>query len=148
MTKSSAKNEQKQKQRSDKEDAALKPGTSTTEWIIAGIGCLALLAVLVYLLIDAVSGRNGAAQLVVLPVEVSATEGGYVVEFSASNRAGKSVAAVEITGELRDGDEVVEESSATIDYIPQNSERLGALIFRSNPEAHDLRLFARGYVEP
>jgi uncharacterized protein (TIGR02588 family) len=148
VTKSSAKDEQKQKQRSNKEEVARKPGTSTTEWIVAGISCLALLAVLVYLVIDGVSGRNGTAQLVVLPVEVSATEGGYVVEFSASNRAGKSVAAAEIKGELRDGDEVIEESSATLDYVPQNSERSGALIFRSNPEAYDLRLFAGGYIEP
>jgi uncharacterized protein (TIGR02588 family) len=132
----------------DKEGATRKPGTSTTEWIVAGISCLVLLAVLGYLVVDGLSGRNGMAQLVVLPVEIAATDAGYVVEFSASNRAGKSVAAVEINGELRDGDEVIEESSATLDYIPQDSERLGALIFRRNPKALELRLFASGYTEP
>jgi uncharacterized protein (TIGR02588 family) len=104
--------------------------------------------VLSYLVIDGLSGRNGIARIVVLPLEVAATEGGYVVEFAAANSAGQSIAAFEIEGELRSGDEVVEESSATLDYIPQKSRRKGALIFRRNPEAYDLRLFASGYSEP
>ncbi|WP_192356674.1 TIGR02588 family protein [Mesorhizobium mediterraneum] len=148
MTKNSAKGDKQQKQQSDNKGITRKPGTSVTEWMVAGISSVALLAVLSYLVLDGLSGRNGTAQIVVLPLEVAATEGGYVVEFAAANRAGQSVAAVEIKGELRSGDEVVEESSATLDYIPQKSQRKGALIFRRNPEAHDLRLFASGYSEP
>nr|WP_234826740.1 TIGR02588 family protein [Sinorhizobium meliloti] len=115
---------------------------------MAGVSCLALLAVLGYLILDGLSGRNGAADIIVLPAEVTAINDGYVVEFAANNRAGKSVAAVEIKGELRDGEEVVEESGVTIDYIPQKSERKGALIFRSDPEGYELRIFASGYSEP
>lgn len=148
MTKNSAKGDKQQKQQSDNKGITRKPGTSVTEWMVAGISSVALLSVLSYLVLDGLSGRNGTAQIVVLPLEVAATEGGYVVEFAAANRAGQSVAAVEIKGELRSGDEVVEESSATLDYIPQKSQRKGALIFRRNPEAHDLRLFASGYSEP
>ncbi|TIU07622.1 MAG: TIGR02588 family protein [Mesorhizobium sp.] len=121
-----------------------KPGTSVTEWVVAGISSVALLAVLSYLVADGLSTRDGTARIVVLPLAVGVTEGGYVVEFAAANRAGKSVAAVEIKGELRNGDEVVEESSATLDYVPQEC----ALIFRRDPEAYDLRLFASGYSEP
>jgi uncharacterized protein (TIGR02588 family) len=147
VTKNSAKGDKQQKQ-SDNKGITRKPGTSVLEWIVAGISCVALLAVLSYLVIDGLSGRNGIARIVVLPLEVAATEGGYVVEFAAANSAGQSIAAVEIEGELRSGDEVVEESSATLDYIPQKSRRKGALIFRRNPEAYDLRLFASGYSEP
>ncbi|PDT44703.1 TIGR02588 family protein [Sinorhizobium fredii] len=146
MTKHST--NKQQKQQSDNEGITRKPGTSIIEWGVAGISCLTLLAVLGYLILDGLSGRNGTAQLIVLPVEVTATKGGYVVEFAAENHAGKSVAAVEIKGELRSGNEVVEESSATLDYIPQQSERKGALIFRRDPKAYDLRLFASGYTEP
>ncbi|MFU0507806.1 TIGR02588 family protein [Pseudaminobacter sp. NGMCC 1.201702] len=148
MTKHPAKDNKEPEQQTDKGGATRKPGTSTTEWIVAGISCAVLLAVLGYLVVEGLSGRNGAAQLVVAPIEITATDGGYVVEFSVSNRAGKSVAAVEIKGELRDGDKVIEESGATLDYIPQDSERLGALIFRSDPKARELRLFASGYAEP
>jgi uncharacterized protein (TIGR02588 family) len=148
VTKNSAKGNKQQKQQSEKDGITRKPGTSVTEWIVAGTSCVALLAVLSYLVIDGLSRRNGTAEIVVRPLEIAATEGGYVVEFAAANSAGKSVAAVEIKGELRNGDDIVEESSATLDYIPQKSERLGALIFRRNPEAYDLRLFASGYSEP
>lgn len=125
-----------------------KPGTSVTEWIVAGVSCVALLAVLGYLILDGLSGNNGAADIIVLPTEVTAINNGYVVEFAADNRAGKSVASVEIKGELHDGQEVIEESSVTIDYIPQKSGRKGALIFRSDPGAYELRIFASGYSEP
>ncbi|RWM14876.1 MAG: TIGR02588 family protein [Mesorhizobium sp.] len=148
MTKNPAKGDKQQKQQSDDKGKTRKSGTSLTEWVVAGISSVALLAVLSYLVIDGLSARNGTARIVVLPLAVAATEGGYVVEFAAANRAGKSVAAVEIKGELRNGDEVVEESSATLDYVPQESQRKGALIFRRDPEAYDLRLFASGYSEP
>jgi uncharacterized protein (TIGR02588 family) len=148
VTKNPAKGDKQQKQQSDDKAQTRKTGTSITEWVVAGISSVALLAVLTYLVIDGLSARNGTARIVVLPLAVAVTEGGYVVEFAATNRAGKSVAAVEIKGELRNGDEIVEESSATLDYVPQESQRKGALIFRRDPEAYDLRLFASGYSEP
>src|SRR5690606_14891685 len=101
-----------------------------------------------YLAGEGVSGRNGTPELVVTPREVARTEGGYVVEFLAVNQSGKSVAAVELNGELHDGDAVIEESSATLDYLPKNAERNGALIFRRDPNAHTLHLFASGFAEP
>jgi uncharacterized protein (TIGR02588 family) len=148
VTKNPAKGDKQQKQQSDNKGMTRKPGTSVTEWVVAGISSVALLAVLSYLVVDGLSTRDGTARIIVLPLAVAVTEGGYVVEFTAANRAGKSVAAVEIKGELRNGDEVVEESSATLDYVPQESQRNGALIFRRDPEAYDLRLFASGYSEP
>lgn len=148
MNKGSTKGNMQENFRSKNEETTRKPGTSVTEWIVAGVSCLALLAVLGYLILDGLSGRNGAADIIVLPTKVTAMNDGYVVEFAANNRAGKSVAAVEIKGELRDGEEVVEESSVTIDYIPQMSDRKGALIFRSDPETYELRISASGYSEP
>lgn len=138
----------KGKAQKQQQDERREPGTSTIEWIVAGIGCLLLLTVIAYLVSDALSGRNGPADIVVQAVGTSAGEGGYVVEFIAGNRAGRSAAGIEITGQLRDGDEVVEERGVTLDYVPQRSERSGALIFRRNPEEFDLRLFATGYTLP
>jgi uncharacterized protein (TIGR02588 family) len=43
---------------------------------------------------------------------------------------------------------VVETSQATIDYLPQRSERRGGLFFTRNPEGLDLNLRAEGYSEP
>ncbi|MDX0489556.1 TIGR02588 family protein [Sinorhizobium medicae] len=148
MNKGSTKAKMQENSRSKGEETMRKPGTSVTEWIVAGVSCIALLAVLGYLILDGLSGNNGAADIIVRPAEVTAMNDGYVVEFAADNRAGKSVASVEIKGELHDGQEMVEESSVTIDYIPQKSGRKGALIFRNDPEDYDLRIFASGYSEP
>jgi uncharacterized protein (TIGR02588 family) len=114
---------------------------------MAAISCVALMAVLVYLVFDGLNARDGTADILLRPGEIVRTDGGYAVEFSALNRSRKSVAAVEIKGELHSGDEIVEESSVTLDYLPQRSERHGALNFRRNPQAHEIRLFAGGYTE-
>ena len=125
------------------------PGTSILEWVVPGVSCLLLIAVLAYLTVVGVVGDQGTPpELVVEPIAVSATGGGFVVEFSASNRSRESVSAVEIGGELRNHDEVVEEASANLDYIPQHSKRRGALIFRKAPNQHQMHLMARGYAEP
>jgi uncharacterized protein (TIGR02588 family) len=115
---------------------------------MAAISCVALMAVLVYLVFDGLNTDDGMADIHLLQGEIVRTDGGYAVEFSALNRSRKSVAAVEIEGELRNGDEILEESRVTLDYLPQRSERNGALSFRRNPQAHEIHLFAGGYTEP
>lgn len=128
--------------------AARKSGTSVAEWIVAGVSCVALLSVLAYLVVGGLTTQDGVPRIVVLPMRTMAGNGGHVIEFSASNQGDKSVAAVEIKGELRNGEAVVEQSSVVLDYIPQNSERRGALTFTADPAGHELHLFAGGYVEP
>ena len=88
MTKNPAKGDKQQ--RSDNKGMTRKPGTSVTEWVVAGISSVALLAVLSYLVVDGLSTSDGTARIIVQPLAVAATEGGYVVEFAAANRAGTS----------------------------------------------------------
>lgn len=138
----------KKPQPAEEKDEPRQPGTSMLEWVFAGISCLGLLAVLAYLVISAFTVENGPARIEVRPLGVTATADHYVVEFEAANVAGASVAAIEIRGELRDGSEVIEETSMTLDYLPRNSERAAALIFRNDPAAHELILWAGGYATP
>lgn len=125
-----------------------QPGTSTLEWVVASVSGLGLAVVILYLVVSAFTGNNGPAEIDVRALGITAMEDHYVVEFSASNIDGASVAAVEIRGELQDGSEVVEENSVTLDYLPRDSERTGALIFRKDPRDYDLRLSAGGYTTP
>lgn len=74
--------------------------------------------------------------------------GGYVVEFTARNRARTATAAqLRIEGELRTatGPETAE---ATLDYVPARSEKRGGLYFVNDPRAGPLQLRAIGYSEP
>lgn len=130
------------------EKPKLLPGTSRLEWIVAGISAAGLGAVVFYLTFIALTGGNGPAQIDVAVSGVMQRDSGYVVEFAAMNRGGKSAAGVEIVGRLTEGRQVVEESSVTLDYIPQHSQRRGGLIFLNDPQQYDLQLSASGYFEP
>ena len=67
---------------------------------------------------------------------------------NTSRTAAATAAAVQIEGELLDGERVIATSQVTLDYVPGNSERRGGLFFREDPEAHGLKVRALGYAEP
>ena len=47
-----------------------------------------------------------------------------------------------------EGEEEVEISETTIDYVPAGSQREAGLFFIRNPQEFDLQLRAKSYVEP
>lgn len=73
---------------------------------------------------------------------------GWLVEVAAQNLSAATAAAVQIEGELLDGERVIATSQVTLDYVPGNSERRGGLFFREDPQAHGLKVRAMGYAEP
>lgn len=73
---------------------------------------------------------------------------GFLVAVRARNRGGQTATAVQVRGELREGERVVESSSFQFDYVPDHSERRGGLFFRHDPGALRLELRATGYAEP
>ncbi|MDP2213449.1 hypothetical protein [Phenylobacterium sp.] len=79
---------------------------------------------------------------------VTTTPGGYLVSFRAANAGGETAAGLQVSGELRQGETLIETSDMTIDYLPQRSERRGGLFFSANPADHQLSLRAHGYSEP
>lgn len=124
------------------------PGTSHLEWSIAGISAAALGAVVIYLLFIALTSGNGPAQIQVSISDIVEHENAHVAEFVARNESATSAAGIEIVGRLTEGAKVIEESSVTLDYIPQNSERRGGLMFSNDPRRYDLQVSAAGYFEP
>lgn len=146
MSKTAA--EKKEKSPESENEEPRQPGTSTLEWIVAGVSLLLLVTVVAYLLVAAVTEGGGAAQIVVRPLGVTAIEERFIVEFAAENLAGQSVAGVVIKGELREGTDNVEEATVTLDYLPRNSIQTGALIFRNDPAGHELSLSATAYATP
>jgi uncharacterized protein (TIGR02588 family) len=61
---------------------------------------------------------------------------------------GQAAAEVLVEGELAGEAGPHETSEATIDYLPPDSEREGGLFFGRDPSRHELRLRAKGYVDP
>jgi uncharacterized protein (TIGR02588 family) len=121
--------------------------SSKWEWVAAAISALIVIGVLTVLIRGAAAGETGPD--IVLRVDsVARGTTGYHVMFSAENRGTRTAAALDIGAELRDGDVIVESSTATIDYLPGESQRGGGLFFERDPRSLRLVLRPLGYQEP
>jgi uncharacterized protein (TIGR02588 family) len=128
-------------------NAARRP-VPATEWVVAAIGAALVAGTIGYLVFLALSRDEAPPDVQVVAGSVHAARHGYVVEFRAINAGAKAAAELLIEGELEGPDGVVETSEATIDYLPPRSEREGGLIFSQDPRRYELRLGAKGYVDP
>ncbi|MCZ0962365.1 TIGR02588 family protein [Paracoccus benzoatiresistens] len=123
--------------------------TPILEWIAAAIGLLLTLAMLGFISWQA--WRSTGEELPAIKVQVQRivpAADGWVVEIAALNLSAATGAAVQIEGELKQGERVVATSQVTLDYVPGNSEQRGGLFFREDPRAHVLEVRALGYAKP
>lgn len=128
-----------------------QPGPETPLWEkLAGlVGLLLVVGVLGYLVYEGVRPRSEAA--IVTAVEsITPQAGGYLVTFTASNTGRQTAASVLVEGALYDaaGAEPVESAEMTFDYLPDQSDRSGALVFERDPRQYDLRLQVKGFMDP
>jgi uncharacterized protein (TIGR02588 family) len=121
---------------------------SRWEWVAAAVSTVLVLAVVGYLLYDAVARPQTPPSVEVQAGTVLKSAGLWLVEFSAHNRGHETAAGVQVQGELMEGERAVETSEAMLDYVPGESVRRGGLFFRADPRAYRLELRALGYQEP
>lgn len=121
---------------------------SRWEWVAAAVSTALVLAVVGYLLYDAVARPRTPPSIQVAADTVLRSGDLWLVEFRAANDGHETAAAVKIEGELMRGDSSVEASEAVLDYVPGRSVRHGGLFFRQDPRAYRLELRAHGYQEP
>lgn len=122
--------------------------TSRWEGAAAIVSTLLVLGVVGYLLYDAVARPRTPPAVTVQADTVLKAGGLWLVRFRAENAGHGTAAAVQVEGELREGDQTVETSEAVLDYVPGESVRRGGLFFRADPRAYRLELRAHGYQEP
>ena len=136
------------KQRIDQAREQGSPRTSTLEWISGAIGLALTLAMLSFIGWQAYQGSEGPPIIDVQAEQVVTAAGGWVAEIVAANRSPSTAAAVQVQGELRQGEDVVATSQVTFDYVPGHSEQRGGLYFDQDPSRYELRLRALGYAKP
>lgn len=125
-----------------------KQKVSFWEWLIAAVGLILVVGAVGATLYRAVTKELTPPQIKVIYDSSEANGDGYLVKFRVVNRGSQTAAAVTIEGELKNGAESVEISSATLTYAPANSERRGGLYFSKNPQQFDVQIRATGYEEP
>ncbi|MCU1382338.1 MAG: hypothetical protein JWL71_1035 [Acidobacteria bacterium] len=123
------------------------PRISTSEWAAAGVSAAMVIAAVVTLLI---AGRQERTPPL-LSIRVEGVEPAapyFRVRFAVRNDGGSTAADVVVRGELQGASDPVESGEVTFDYLPDGSERRGALLFTSDPRAGRLAVRALGYREP
>lgn len=128
---------------------AAGPNTPLLEWIAAGVGLMFLSGLLGVIGYDALSGSSGEMPAIAIQTKgVSKAGSGYVVAFSAVNSGGGTAAALEIEGQLLDGEKIIETSSATIDYVPGHGSADGGLFFSHDPRTLEVSARPLGFQDP
>lgn len=129
--------------------AKKRQAPSLLEWIASAIGAVIALTLLGFLVAEAVQTSSGEPPMIdVQPIRAVAGDRFHVVEVRVRNRSGATASAVQIEGRLMQAGKAVETSSATLAYVPGNSERRAGLIFNRDPQPYTVEAGATGYEQP
>lgn len=122
--------------------------TPVLEWIIAAIGLILVVTVLGTTLYRAVTEESTPPILEISVDSIVPIGNNWLVKFRVKNTGKQTAAALTIEGTLKRGTESVEISTATLAYMPANSQREGGLFFTKNPSEFELKIRASGYEKP
>jgi uncharacterized protein (TIGR02588 family) len=122
--------------------------TSVWEWIAAAVGAVMVAAAVAYMIYAGLSHSQGPPKTMVEALSAAPSGAGYLVQFRVRNEGNSTAAALLVHGELLEQGSSIEESEATLDYLPQHSEREGGLFFMHDPSRYELRLRVKGYAKP
>lgn len=118
------------------------------EWVAAAAGLLLVVASIGVLAYYAWTGKSEVPQPVVQVVSIEQQPAGWLVDLKVLNRAQATAAALRLTGRLRQGSEVLEESQLELKYLPGGSSREAAVFFSRDPRLHRLEWTFESYEEP
>ena len=121
-------------------------GWSPTELVVGVIGGLVTLALIGFLLYQALVLRDRDPQLSVAVVAVEQQSPDFVARLRVHNSGGGTAETVHLTGTVTRAGSTVEEVTATIAYVPPHSSREAVLVFGSAPGRGDLQVRVTGYV--
>ena len=113
------------------------------EWVLGAVSAAVVLAMVGYLVWQAVAETRSPARLSVAPV---AAEAGNELRFAVRNDGGRTATGVVVRLRVRAGDRLVEERRLTLDYLPAHSEATGAFV--PAPEGEAVELSVEGYLDP
>lgn len=115
---------------------------------MAGLGLVLLALVMGTLLVEGMSRPPVPPDIAIAVQGIAPQPNGFLVRIKAINHGETTAAQVKIEGNLMLGNEPVETSELTLDFVPDGSEREGGLFFTRDPRAHTLTVRATGYAEP
>jgi uncharacterized protein (TIGR02588 family) len=118
------------------------------EWLIAAIGLVLVVGTIGFMLYQAFTVKDTPPSFKTNVERIEQVNSGYIVIFKIINEGEQTASGVEIEGEIKDGDKIIETSGVSLDYVPSKSESKGGLFFKQNPKQFQLEIRAKGYSEP
>ena len=134
-----------EKSENQKDNQGRPKVTPVWEWIIAAVGLILVVVAIGTTVYRAMTEESTPPKLEVVIDSISPNGDGYLVRFTVKNTGNQTAAAVAVEGKLKDESET---GTATLTYVPSNSERRGGLFFTKNPQQFDLQIRVTGYEEP
>ena len=132
-----------------KDDTHTAQGTSVVEWLAAAAGACVFIAMIGYMLFMSLSGEMDGAPVIKLSSSAVTRQNDiYLVTFQAENTGKQTASSLVVKATLFSGDNAVETSEATIDYLPSKSIGSGGFFFRHDPNTHRLELTPVSYLDP
>lgn len=135
-------------EQSNKNDQQQNSNPPAMEWLVAAIGLILVVGAVGFLIYKAVGEKDAPPNIVVSVDSIIPRGDKFLVNFRVKNSGATTAAALTIEGELKNGEQSIEVSTATLAYAPSNSERKGGLFFSENPQNFDLQIRATGFEEP
>ncbi|MDB5370269.1 MAG: hypothetical protein JWP20_1827 [Roseomonas sp.] len=123
-------------------------GKPALEWACATVGAVLVAATFAIVAAQIPGDDDAPPALRVEVLDVSPGPAGYLARFAVTNASKATAAAVEIEGQLRDGERTVETSRVRLDYAPRGSTARGGLWFREDPSRLTLTVRTTGYSAP
>ena len=117
-------------------------------WGIGLLGLMFILGSIGFMLYEAAAGDSSPPDVTVHVDRIIPAQNGFLVELRVVNEGGSTAAGLTVQGELRNGNEILETSDTTVEYVPSHSERQVGLFFTLDPQQYELQLRAKGYETP
>lgn len=118
------------------------------EWILGTFGAVLFLCGLAFLALQGFREQDEPAAVSFSVDEIVPTRGTYLVRFTAHNHGSRTLADVQISARVFDGDEPIELARAQIDFLPGDSTRSGGVFLQQDPARHRLEIRAEGFQDP
>lgn len=130
--------------------AAMEAPPSRWEWLVAAVGLVLVAASMAFLLLEAWNGGSPPPQPAIRVLEIVPQQDGarFLVRLRVDNLSRSTAASLRVQGELKQGEDVVEQSETEFQYLPGGSSREAGLFFTRDPRALRLELSARSYQKP
>lgn len=119
----------------------MKARKNALEWTVFGVSLVIFVAIVGFLVVDAISGGAGAPQVEIHAGEPKPQGDRWAIPLTITNRGDKTAEGVQFeVALLKDGADV-EVAEVSVAFLPRKSDRKASVLFRADPR--DLQIVPR-----